>query len=146
MTAATAARATRSGDLVMDRTDRTQGQPEPGGPAAHQPAGGSAGSPPAPLTPPAPLAPARIVTLTAGDFTLTVNPVDGSEIEPLRPTAAPAAGRGPAKRDAASRAARDTAARPPALPGPPAPAAPSWAAPRNGSGSPGCWGADAPSG
>ncbi|MDH6540425.1 ATP-binding protein [Streptomyces sp. SPB4] len=102
----------------MDRTDRTQGQSEPGGPAAPVPAGGPAGSPPAPL------APARIVTLTAGDFTLTVNPVDGSEIEPLRPTAAPAAGRGPAKRDAASRAARDTAARPPALPGPPVPAVP----------------------
>lgn len=118
MTAATAARATRSGDLVMDRTDGTQGQPEPGGPAAHQSAGGPAGSPPAPL------APARIVTLTAGDFTLTVNPVDGSEIEPLRPTAAPAAGRGPAKRDAASRAARGTAARPPVLPGPPVPAVP----------------------
>ncbi|MFJ4317427.1 ATP-binding protein [Streptomyces lavendulae] len=102
----------------MDRTDGTQGQPEQGGPAAHVPAGGPAGSPPAPL------APARIVTLTAGDFTLTVNPVDGSEIEPLRPTAAPAARRGPAKRDAASRAARDTAARPPALPGPPVPALP----------------------
>ncbi|MFD8286865.1 ATP-binding protein [Streptomyces lavendulae] len=102
----------------MDRTDRTQGQSEPGGPAAPVPAGGPAGSPPAPL------APARIVTLTAGDFTLTVNPVDGSEIEPLRPDAAPAAGRGPAKRDAASRAARDTAARPPALPGPPVPAVP----------------------
>ncbi|MGW1636549.1 ATP-binding protein [Streptomyces lavendulae] len=102
----------------MDRTDRTQGQSEPGGPAAPVPAGGPAGSPPAPL------APARIVTLTAGDFTLTVNPVDGSEIEPLRPTAAPAARGGPAKRDAASRAARDTAARPPALPGPPVPAVP----------------------
>ncbi|MFD9334298.1 hypothetical protein ACFWBF_07745, partial [Streptomyces sp. NPDC060028] len=55
--------------------------------------------------------PARVVTLTAGDFTLTVNPVDGSEIEPHRPGAP--TGR-PAKRTAADRAARAAAARPPA--------------------------------
>ncbi|MGR4882172.1 ATP-binding protein [Streptomyces sp. LARHCF249] len=70
---------------------------------------------------PAPVAPARVVTLTAGEFTLTVNPVDGSEIEPLRPGVRP--GR-PAKRDAAARAARDAATRPPVPPGAPAAARP----------------------
>ncbi|MEU3403454.1 ATP-binding protein [Streptomyces sp. NPDC006670] len=65
--------------------------------------------------------PARVVTLTAGEFTLTVNPLDGSEIEPHRPGTGPDPDRRPAKRDAASRAARDSAARPPVLPGPPVP-------------------------
>lgn len=84
--------------------DRTQGQADP----AEQPAG-------------LPWAPARVVSLTAGDFTLTVNPVDGSEIEPL----APGTERGrPAKRDAAARTAHEAAARPPVLPGTPAPARP----------------------
>ncbi|MFE3288712.1 ATP-binding protein, partial [Streptomyces sp. NPDC059233] len=64
---------------------------------------------------------ARLVSLTAGEFTLAVNPVDGSEIEALRPGTDTSR---PAKRDAASRAARDTAARPPALPGPPIPVRP----------------------
>ncbi|MFD5671234.1 ATP-binding protein, partial [Streptomyces sp. NPDC127040] len=67
----------------------------------------------------APAAPARIVTLTAGDFSLTVNPVDGSEIEPHRPGAD--TGRLPAKRGSAARRARDAGARPPALPGQPVP-------------------------
>ncbi|MCY0940074.1 ATP-binding protein [Streptomyces antarcticus] len=66
-----------------------------------------------------PAAPARIVTLTAGDFSLTVNPVDGSEIEPHRPGAD--TGRRPAKRAAAARRAREAGARPPALPGQPVP-------------------------
>lgn len=71
--------------------------------------------PPTPVSPGPPAqVSARVLTLTAGDFTLTVNPVDGSEIEPLRPGTAP--GR-PAKRDAAARAARAAAARPPVLPG-----------------------------
>ncbi|MER5868634.1 ATP-binding protein [Streptomyces sp. NPDC002044] len=83
--------------------DRTQGQTAD---PAEQP-----GSTPA--------APARIVTLTAGDFSLTVNPVDGSEIEPHRPGAD--TGRRPAKRAAAARRARDAGARPPALPGQPVP-------------------------
>ncbi|MFE7095600.1 ATP-binding protein, partial [Streptomyces erythrochromogenes] len=103
--------------------DRTQGQNERG----EQAAGGTA--PPAPASAPASsgaaspgsAGPARVVTLTAGDFTLTVNPVDGSEIEPLRPGTERAR---PAKRDAAARAARDTAARPPVLPGPPISARP----------------------
>lgn len=64
---------------------------------------------------------ARVVTLTAGDFNLTVNPVDGSEIEPLRPgTETPR----PAKRGPASRAARQVAARPPVLPGSAVPSRP----------------------
>ncbi|MFD7837845.1 ATP-binding protein [Streptomyces sp. NPDC059761] len=100
--------------------DRTQGQPEP----VEQPAT----APVPPVTAPAAPAPAatgpavaRVVTLTAGDFTLTVNPVDGSEIEPRRPGTG---GSAPAKRDAADRAARDAASRPPLLPGPAAPAPP----------------------
>lgn len=64
-------------------------------------------------------APARVVTLTAGDFTLTVNPVDGSEIEPThRPGGEPA--RLPAKRTPAARTSGAAAARPPVPPGAPA--------------------------
>ncbi|MDA5284564.1 ATP-binding protein, partial [Streptomyces sp. Isolate_45] len=111
--------------------DRTQGQPDRGGQAA-APADGATAErtqhPTSPETPtpgaalvPTAAPPARVVTLTAGTFSLTVNPVDGSEIEPLRPGTAV---RRPAKRDAAARAARDTAARPPVLPGPPLPARP----------------------
>ncbi|WP_329379171.1 ATP-binding protein [Streptomyces sp. NBC_01351] len=59
---------------------------------------------------------ARLVTLIAGEYSLAVNPVDGSEIEPPRPGTDTSR---PAKRDAAARAARDAAARPPVLPGPP---------------------------
>ncbi|WP_051773933.1 hypothetical protein [Streptomyces sp. NRRL S-237] len=100
--------------------DRTQGQTE----QHEQPTGGSApAAPTAPATPvtPAAAGPARVVSLTAGGFALTVNPVDGSEIEPLRPGTEPAR---PAKRDAAARAARTATARPPVLPGPAAPARP----------------------
>ncbi|MFJ7589884.1 ATP-binding protein [Streptomyces sp. NPDC097617] len=112
--------------------DRTQGQNE----QHEQPKGGSASTAPAASTAPgAPAAskapaktpgapatgPARVVSLAAGDFTLTVNPVDGSEIEPLRPGTEP--GR-PGRRDAAARAARNAAARPPVLPGPAVPARP----------------------
>ncbi|MEU3722323.1 ATP-binding protein [Streptomyces sp. NPDC031705] len=96
--------------------DRTQGQPGQDEQAAgRSPAGAPAAQPPAP---------ARVVTLTTGEFTLTVNPVDGSEIETLRPGAREDAARRPAKRDAAARADRAAAARPPALPGPPVPALP----------------------
>lgn len=100
--------------------DRTQGRTE----QHEQPTGGSApAAPTAPATPgtPAAVGPARVVSLTAGGFALTVNPVDGSEIEPLRPGTEPPR---PAKRDAAARAARTAAARPPVLPGPAAPARP----------------------
>ncbi|WP_445269046.1 ATP-binding protein [Streptomyces sp. DSM 41634] len=115
--------------------DRIQGQTGQDG----QPAGGStppvpgsgqapvpSGATAAPTASAAPTAtaaqgPARVVSLTAGDFTLTVNPVDGSEIEPLRPGTERSRS---AKRDAAARTARDTAARPPALPGPAVPVRP----------------------
>ncbi|MFF4098305.1 ATP-binding protein [Streptomyces sp. NPDC001903] len=106
--------------------DRTQGQPEPVEQPATAPVPATAPAPPAtasaaPAGAAAGPAVARVVTLTAGDFTLTVNPVDGSEIEPRRPGTG---GSAPAKRTAADRAARDSAARPPVLPGPAAPAPP----------------------
>ncbi|MET9884336.1 ATP-binding protein [Streptomyces sp. NPDC006430] len=93
--------------------DRTQGQPEPveQPPTAPVPATAPQTGP---AEPPAPTPVARVVTLTAGDFTLTVNPVDGSEIEPRRPGTG---GSVPARRDAVARSALDAAARPPVLPG-----------------------------
>ncbi|MFD9476113.1 ATP-binding protein [Streptomyces nojiriensis] len=97
--------------------DRTQGQSE----QHEQPTGGSAPAAPTAAATPAAAGPARVVSLTAGEFALTVNPVDGSEIEPLRPGTEPAR---PAKRDAAARAARAAAARPPVLPGSAVPARP----------------------
>ncbi|MFE1414028.1 ATP-binding protein [Streptomyces sp. NPDC058746] len=92
--------------------DLTQGQTDP-----EERSGAAGRSARTPASAPA----ARLVSLTAGEFTLAVNPVDGSEIEPLRPGSGASR---PAKRDAASRAARDAAARPPALPGPPIPVRP----------------------
>ncbi|MER5727060.1 ATP-binding protein [Streptomyces sp. NPDC002138] len=61
--------------------------------------------------------PARVVRLAVGDYLLTVNPVDGSEIEARRP--GDAEGEGPQRRDKASRDALDAAGRPPAPPGAP---------------------------
>ncbi|MER8012701.1 ATP-binding protein [Streptomyces griseoluteus] len=58
--------------------------------------------------------PARTTRLVCGDFLLTVNPVDGSEIEPCPPHERPAA---PAKRTPAARADYERAALPPAPPG-----------------------------
>ncbi|WP_020122758.1 ATP-binding protein [Streptomyces canus] len=58
---------------------------------------------------------ARTVQLVAGDFLLTVNPVDGSEIEACPPGERPAR---PAKFGSAERAEVDRAARPPVPPGP----------------------------
>ncbi|MFJ4203856.1 ATP-binding protein [Streptomyces sviceus] len=58
---------------------------------------------------------ARTVQLVAGDFLLTVNPVDGSEIESCPPGERP--GR-PEKFGTAERAEVDRAARPPVPPGP----------------------------
>ncbi|MFD9397042.1 ATP-binding protein [Streptomyces sp. NPDC060000] len=76
---------------------------------------------------------ARTVRLVVGEHLLTVNPVDGSEIE-LRPPGAPsrssAAGSGgeiperPAKRTPEQRAEAERAARPPAPAGPARPAQP----------------------
>ncbi|WP_217140194.1 ATP-binding protein [Streptomyces sp. AC627_RSS907] len=71
-----------------------------------------------PLTPdfgqPAP-ALARTVQLVSGDFLLTVNPVDGSEIEVCPPAERPAR---PEKLTAAERAEVARAVRPPVPPGP----------------------------
>lgn len=58
---------------------------------------------------------ARTVQLVTGDYLLTVNPVDGSEIEACPPGERP--GR-PAKLTAAERAEVERAARPPVPPGP----------------------------
>ncbi|MGW1075225.1 ATP-binding protein [Streptomyces sp. NPDC002537] len=55
-------------------------------------------------------APARVVRLVAGDYLLTVNPIDGSEIEPCLPHQRPAS---PGKHGPAERAERDRAAAPP---------------------------------
>lgn len=59
---------------------------------------------------------ARVVTLVAGDLLLTVNPVDGSEVELCPPGEQPAA---PVRRTPAERADRARAAAPPVPPGPP---------------------------
>ncbi|MEU5308863.1 ATP-binding protein [Streptomyces sp. NPDC021562] len=64
---------------------------------------------------------ARTARLVTGDFLLTVNPVDGSEIEPCPPTERP--GR-PEKRTAAERAEYERAALPPVPPGPARPELP----------------------
>ncbi|MEU6351279.1 ATP-binding protein [Streptomyces sp. NPDC047072] len=58
---------------------------------------------------------ARTVQLVVGDHLLTVNPVDGSEIEACPPGERPAR---PEKYGAAQRAEVDRAARPPVPPGP----------------------------
>ncbi|WP_374109010.1 ATP-binding protein [Streptomyces sp. CC228A] len=63
-------------------------------------------------------APARTAQLVSGDFLLTVNPVDGSEIEPCPPGRQPGT---PGRRTAEQRAERDRAAAPPVPAGPAAP-------------------------
>ncbi|MFH8488668.1 ATP-binding protein [Streptomyces longisporoflavus] len=84
----------------------------------------SARPPRDPLTPdfgqPAPTL-ARTVQLVSGDFLLTVNPVDGSEIEPCPPGERPAR---PVKRTAAERAELRRASAPPVPPGPALPRMP----------------------
>ncbi|MFF4762465.1 ATP-binding protein [Streptomyces sp. NPDC001292] len=60
-------------------------------------------------------APARTVQLVSGDFLLTVNPVDGSEIEACPPGEHPER---PRKYTPAERAEHDRGAGPPVLPGP----------------------------
>ncbi|GGZ20170.1 ATPase AAA [Streptomyces olivaceoviridis] len=66
-----------------------------------------------------PAVPARMAQVVAGDLQLTVNPVDGSEVEPCPPAELP--GR-PRKRTAAERAETERAALPPVPPGPDRPA------------------------
>ncbi|MFE3327493.1 ATP-binding protein [Streptomyces sp. NPDC059176] len=64
---------------------------------------------------------ARTVRLVSGEFLLTVNPVDGSEIEPCRPGQQPDA---PLRHTAGQREELRRAARPPVPPGPAALALP----------------------
>ncbi|MEU9735008.1 ATP-binding protein [Streptomyces sp. NPDC048002] len=64
---------------------------------------------------------ARTVQLVSGDHLLTVNPVDGSEIEPCPPGERPTR---PAKLTPDARAEADRAARPPVPPGPAQPELP----------------------
>ncbi|MGW1374266.1 ATP-binding protein [Streptomyces sp. NPDC002446] len=81
-----------------------QGSPaEPPAPAAGGAQGGSGGL-------------ARVVRLVSGPYLVTVNPVDGSEIEPCPPGERPSA---PGKLDPQERAAAARAAAPPLPPGPP---------------------------
>ncbi|MFI6418669.1 ATP-binding protein [Streptomyces sp. NPDC050842] len=70
---------------------------------------------------PAAPARARVVRLVSGELLLTVNPVDGSEIEPCPPGQEPAA---PRRRTPEERAEAARAAAPPVPPGPAAPALP----------------------
>ncbi|WP_240135038.1 ATP-binding protein [Streptomyces sp. MUM 178J] len=65
--------------------------------------------------------PARTVQLVSGDFLLTVNPVDGSEIEPCPPGERPDR---PERHSPAERAELRRAAQPPVPPGPAAPRLP----------------------
>ncbi|TLQ43681.1 ATP-binding protein [Streptomyces marianii] len=65
--------------------------------------------------------PARTVRVVAGDFALTVNPVDGSEIEPCRPGTEPAV---PVRHTVEERDELRRTGRPPVPPGPAAPALP----------------------
>jgi hypothetical protein len=64
---------------------------------------------------------ARTARLVSGDFLVTVNPVDGSEIEACPPGERPTR---PAKLTEADRAEADRAARPPVPPGPARPELP----------------------
>ncbi|MFC8895258.1 ATP-binding protein [Streptomyces cinereoruber] len=64
---------------------------------------------------------ARVVRLVSGELLLTVNPVDGSEIEPCPPGQEPEA---PRPRTPEERAEAARAAAPPVPPGPAAPALP----------------------
>ncbi|GFE14323.1 ATPase AAA [Streptomyces glebosus] len=81
------------------------------------------GEPGSPAVPPAPAfggaqsgsaERARVVRLVSGPYLVTVNPVDGSEIEPCPPGERPAA---PGRLDAEERAAAALAAAPPLPPG-----------------------------
>ncbi|MGA4875049.1 ATP-binding protein [Streptomyces lydicamycinicus] len=67
---------------------------------------------------------ARVVRLVSGPYLVTVNPVDGSEIEPCPPGERPAA---PGRLDPEERAAAALAAAPPLPPGPPGTAGPETA-------------------
>ncbi|MFH8988499.1 ATP-binding protein [Streptomyces sp. NPDC017940] len=97
--------------------DSTAREPRTPPDAAPPPAGQSAPAT-ADFGPPAI---ARTVRVISGDLLLTVNPVDGSEIEPCPPGERPAR---PRKRTAAERAEHRRAALPPVPPGPALPRLP----------------------
>lgn len=115
----------------MNPTDPTQPadpRPEGAGPAAPGPASGAGRADDRPAEAadrPNPWQthpiPARTVELISGDFLITVNPVDGSEIEPCPPGSQPPA---PVRLDADERAQLRRAGRPPIPPGPGAPPLP----------------------
>ncbi|MEU0159839.1 ATP-binding protein [Streptomyces sp. NPDC006261] len=63
----------------------------------------------------------RVVQVTVGDLLLTVNPVDGSEVEACPPGSEPTA---PVRRTPAERADHERAGAPPVPAGPPAPQLP----------------------
>ncbi|AXG80315.1 ATP-binding protein [Streptomyces paludis] len=86
-----------------DRADHPVSGGEHGSAVAHIKGGG--------VTPP----PVRTVQLISGDLLLTVNPVDGSEIERCPPGSRPDA---PERRTAEERADLQRAGRPPVPPGP----------------------------
>ncbi|MEU9606290.1 ATP-binding protein [Streptomyces sp. NPDC048057] len=105
----------------MEKDSFGEGAARPRTPRESTGPGRASGEGPAPaLTP----APARTTPVVAGDFLLTVNPVDGSEIEPCPPGGAPH-GQGwtppPRRRTPAERAAQERAAQPPVPAGPAAP-------------------------
>ncbi|MFC8080854.1 ATP-binding protein [Streptomyces sp. NPDC057307] len=110
-----------------DPTHPTDPRPEGAGPAGTGPAGaGRADERPAEAADrPSPWlshpTPARTVELISGDFLITVNPVDGSEIEPCPPGSQPPT---PGRLDADERAEQRRAGRPPIPPGPGAPPLP----------------------
>ncbi|MFE2430874.1 ATP-binding protein [Streptomyces sp. NPDC059373] len=93
------------GTLALPRVQRQPLVPPTADPAAGTGSGGGS---------------ARVVQLVAGDFLLTLNPVDGSEITTCPPEDRPA----PVRRTAQERVARQAAARPPAPPGPRGPELP----------------------
>ncbi|MFH9610029.1 ATP-binding protein [Streptomyces sp. NPDC017448] len=98
--------------------ERGQGHDGPNGEGGHRrPSRDSGGPDFGPGTPQQ----VRVVQLTAGDLLLTVNPVDGSEVEAVPPGSGPAA---PVRRTPAERADHERAGAPPVPPGPPAPQPP----------------------
>ncbi|MGW4027875.1 ATP-binding protein [Streptomyces sp. NPDC004838] len=93
-------------DAGRPRAERDPGTPDFGRPSASE------------------ASPARTVRIVSGDLLLTVNPVDGSEIEPCPPGGAPEDQgwpSGPRRRTKAERAEAERLSRPPAPAGPAAP-------------------------
>ncbi|MFJ7409375.1 ATP-binding protein [Streptomyces sp. NPDC098077] len=107
----------------MDPTHRApdeygQGHDRSGGePGLRRPSRESGGADFGPGTPQQ----VRVVQLTVGDLLLTVNPVDGSEVESCPPGSGPDA---PVRRTPAERADHERAGAPPVPAGPPAPQLP----------------------